>query len=1775
MDSQNVDAVWEMISGNLGSEENRATSTPNGDIQRKNRKSWFEKRKDSKFEIAIEKKTRRRSGKRKSEEEVETLLLTHFTNPPKIEFGKSKIGLKKSRTLRIKNPHEYPQTVKVERFPFKKNFSIDCDEVVVDAESTVLVTVEWCPENDGSFREMILFIVDNAYRLQAFVIGRCETPAEKKKLKGGLLGRRVKRPFSVVQTSNFANIAKSYSPQKETKKRKSVNRLIPAQDVSEGHTKEARISDGFIPPMVIPVEPDEQDENKNLGIENENSGKSGHRRSSTYRVPYIDVSPIKTVPDITPMKHEKKLVTVNTDDVPQKTTNSTECMPKTPSSTVCPVTTRTFVSPNSFLHDSLLSCKGTETQPAHSTVLPTPERCLVKEEPRSFVSPNSFNQAVNRVKKDVKPVQGKQSRTNSTRPLSRKDTVVKSSNIRTNVKDARASKPSTQSEKASKPAASGVKRSKFSLPQSKLVLTKKSKTALPKHPMPFASKNMYYDERWMEKQERGFTHWLNFLLTPTEEYQLSYNKTKVDAGKLFMETPSSKALLAPTKEVLSFRAYAATRRLNQLRRSACKLFQSDSVVHVIQKIEAEIDSQRLLIRKDRMVHADLGLKQGILDMLLSFNPLWLRIGLETIYGEIIPIQRNDDVYGLSRFIVTRLLGSPDIAQEYAHPTVPHLYKDGYAAAIARHTLKKFLLLVYFLDHAKTKHLINHDPCLFCKDSEYKNCKAMLVEFSRCYLAGEGDVTRHLGYLGYIVTHTQVPLDEFEYAVNNIATDLRDGVRLTKVVELLSSKIGLTKKLRAPAISRLQKVHNMEVVFNVLKEHGIDFTKHTSPIMPRDIVDGHRERTLRFLWTLILQYQVSVLLSEEQLKEEIEILQKSLKVRNQLSALQRYEQGLKGKRRESAEPELHTKSKILGLVLKWCRVVCAFYNIKIENFTVSFGDGRALCYLVHHYHPSLLPREAIKTRTMMSYHTESEQNNIGDSSLSESPEPFIVNEDPKLYEELLANEKENFKLLYEKVVVTYVTYLCARLLDIRHESRAARIIQLAWRRYVLRKSQRELEIKVKAAIVLQRAFRSYHARMIEVRRSSAAITIQSYWRRAQAIRKLRQLQWERDHHTQVMAANVIKHHLRGWCKRRQYQRLVRSTVLIQSLVRRYLTLKNLRKRHQAATAIQTYYLGYKLTRQTRREFSETRQAVCMIQRWYRDRLTERQAAREKAAVTVQAWWRMVVCRKVFIKRRTCAIVIQEHVRGFFCRQCFQRKKRAACYIQQKVRGMMEMRRERHGYMKLYKSCLFIQRKWRIFHQQKKALMIQSATRIQSWYRGCVTRKQYQQYRRAAIKIQGSIRGYLIRKQYRALQKATILVQHRYRAVRKMREVKSEYRDLRRGTVIAQSLWRGKTCRDSFIKQRKAAIIIQSYCRGQQQRKIYKQVMSQRDKAALTLQTFYRGMKQRRVFLVQKQAAVILQKRCRGYLARRWYKEMKQAATVLQIKWRERAKVQRARNTFLTQKRAALVLQSHVRKFLVMRQYRRLKRSAIYSQSLIRMKKVKKEYQAKRNAAVILQSRFRAVREGKKRRWQFLIKKGAAITIQMFYRAFKVRQCSSAIRIQANVRRFLAQTKFKRLKTAALTCQRLFRAKREMENCVECYRKVQDSVKSIQSWWRGVRCRRKYVQMKSAAILLQSRFRGIKQLRMYQMQKSSALVLQRHVRALIASERERRMYLQLRAACVCIQARWRGTKQRRKYRGIVNNVIKAQSYVRRFLVQNRYQKLKKATVTIQQRYRRSFS
>lgn len=49
---------------------------------------------------------------------------------------------------------------------------------------------------------------------------------------------------------------------------------------------------------------------------------------------------------------------------------------------------------------------------------------------------------------------------------------------------------------------------------------------------------------------------------------------------------------------------------------------------------------------------------------------------QTIFGELISLESNNDIMGLAMFILGRLLWNPDIATGFRHPKVPHLYRDG-------------------------------------------------------------------------------------------------------------------------------------------------------------------------------------------------------------------------------------------------------------------------------------------------------------------------------------------------------------------------------------------------------------------------------------------------------------------------------------------------------------------------------------------------------------------------------------------------------------------------------------------------------------------------------------------------------------------------------------------------------------------------------------------------------------------------------------------------------------------------------------------------------------------------------------------------------------------------------------------------------------------------------------------------------------------------------------------------------------------------------------------
>ena len=167
----------------------------------------------------------------------------------------------------------------------------------------------------------------------------------------------------------------------------------------------------------------------------------------------------------------------------------------------------------------------------------------------------------------------------------------------------------------------------------------------------------------------------------------------MDLGKLWSEAVKSRGIpAAPTKEALSLRAYSARCRLNRLRRKACRFYQRPECVAVVARLETAIDRGYLAIRKDRLTHADLGgcwvcvcvcvvmwlmyffpqnesvpfhsqlsfllsgLKQQMLQLLLCYNPLWLRVGMETVYGELLHLSGNNDITGITHYVITRYTG---------------------------------------------------------------------------------------------------------------------------------------------------------------------------------------------------------------------------------------------------------------------------------------------------------------------------------------------------------------------------------------------------------------------------------------------------------------------------------------------------------------------------------------------------------------------------------------------------------------------------------------------------------------------------------------------------------------------------------------------------------------------------------------------------------------------------------------------------------------------------------------------------------------------------------------------------------------------------------------------------------------------------------------------------------------------------------------------------------------------------------------------------------------
>ncbi|KAM5237781.1 abnormal spindle-like microcephaly-associated protein [Ctenodactylus gundi] len=1339
--------------------------------------------------------------------------------------------------------------------------------------------------------------------------------------------------------------------------------------------------------------------------------------------------------------------------------------------------------------------------------------------------------------------------------------------------------------------------------QSTLTFIKPLKTDIPRHPMPFAAKNMFYDERWKEKQEQGFTWWLNFILTP-DEFTVKTSISEVNAAALLLGVENQHKISvprAPTKDEMSLRAYTARCRLNRLRRTACCLFTSEKMVKAIKKLEIEIEAKRLMVRKDRHLWKDVGERQKVLNWLLSYNPLWLRIGLETVYGELIPLEDNSDVPGLAVFILSRLLWNPDIAAEYRHPSVPHLYRDGHEEALSKFTLKKLLLLVCFLDHAKISRLIDHDPCLFCKDAEFKTSKEILLAFSRDFLSGEGDLSRHLSLLGLPVSHVQTPFDEFDFAVTNIAVDLQCGVRLVRAMELLTQNWNLSKKLRIPAISRLQKIHNVDIVLQILRSRGIELSdEHGNAILSKDIVDRHREKTLGLLWKIVFAFQVDISLNLDELKEEINFLKQMHNIKKTSVLLCHCDTVINKKKDKRNSVCFDQYGESVKLLMDWVNAVCAFYNKKVDNFTVSFSDGRVLCYLIHHYHPCYVPFDAIcqcTTQTVECTQTGTVVLNSSSESDDSSLDVFKVfdhENTSELHKELLENEKKNFHLVRsavrdlggipamihhsdmsntipdEKVVITYLSFLCARLLDLRKEIRAARLIQTTWRKYKVKKDLKYHQERDKAARIIQSAVLSFLAKQRLKTEANAALIIQKYWRRVLAQRKLLMLKKDKLEKVHNKSASVIQGYWRRYSTRKRFLKLKYYSVILQSRIRMIMAVKSYKRYLRAIVVIQQHWHAYLRRKQDQQRYKMLKSSALIIQsrfrRWKRRKMQlkikavvtlqrafrewhSRKQAKERSVIVIQSWYRRHKELQKYIHIRSCIIIIQRRFRCFQAQKLYKRKRESILTIQRYYKAYLRGRTERTDFLQKRAAVIRLQAAFRRMRARRLHRQIRAACVLQSCWRMRQDRRQFLNLKKVIIKLQAHIRKHQQLQKYRRMKRAAIVIQTRFRAFILARKTLTSYRKIRSAVIILQSAFRGMQARKKSLHILTSIIKIQSYCRGYIFRKMFLSLKN----ATVMLQSIVKMKQTRERYLKLRAAALFIQQ---------WYRSSKVAA--------------QKRKEYLQTRDSCVRLQAFVRGYLVRKQMRLQRKAATSLQSYFRMRRRRQHYLKMYSAVVVIQNYYRAHKAQVNQRKNFLQVKRATTCLQAAYRGYKVRriirqQSIAALKIQTAFRGYSKRVRYQSVIQSTVKIQRWYRERRTVYAARTQFLTTRAAVISIQSAYRGWNVRKKVERERQAAVKIQSAFRKAKAQKQFRLVRRATLVIQQRLRACMAGKKQRMEYMALRHTAVILQSVWKGRTLRRQIQRQHQCAVTIQACYRMHVQRKRWKIMRKAVLLIQTYYR----
>lgn len=923
-----------------------------------------------------------------------------------------------------------------------------------------------------------------------------------------------------------------------------------------------------------------------------------------------------------------------------------------------------------------------------------------------------------------------------------------------------------------------------------------------------------------ESEESMFTNWLNQLLCPIDE---------------------------STAETGAFHVLVLQQKLSKIRIKARQVLRSVD----FDPLRGHILKGNLKLRQDNDVSANLGCRKQLIELLFSYSPQWLRLGLETVFSAVFTAT---DRNLMRKFIVSNVVQDNDILNKYTHGKckVPSgSFEASYRDELRTVVLFRILSLVCFLDVAKREQVLERP--LFHAKAKLKSTKKLLFQFCCDFMKGEGNIVKHLTRLGLEVLVEQSAKEELDFQITNIKVDLCDGIRLTRLAEILSGATLITK-LRLPVVSRLQKFHNVKLALNNLK--GIP-----DSILAHHIVDGHRPQVLRFLWSVVAYYCLPSLLSKDAVVAEIQRIRRI-------------------RQKEVAE---YACDRLESALLEWSQLICSLYNFEVRNLDQSFSDGKAVCYLIHYYHPDFIHLNNVRNKQRVWKFAEEGMSLLGGIPV------FIP--DAK-----------------EEPVTLCLSFLCSRMIETRKQVVATQSIQCIFRLYQAKKLRKK---KVAAASKILHCWRLYKHQYYKnqaLRFAEPVRTIEhylvKYWQNLKANLCKKKEQYGQN----TIAANQIQ----SFARSALFRQRLESAILQRAAIRRIQTNFRgyqarkfyvlLRKRHEAANLIQCAFI----------------------------QLLETQARRKEAAVVIQSYWRRFNEQMNLAVAFLDIIDIQRCLRGFLGRQRRDGLLHRVVRLQAIARQLLAI---------TYVGRLRVNR-----NKRSAAMVIQAAFRREQAIAKVYTRRNQ---RRASILLQSQWRGRVARQALFELKatfedkQAAIKIEKFARVFLSKKIFWRLYKQKTESNAATrvQVLWRAVLAKKLASQLRQevtrqlSTIVIQSFCRMSLARFILEKLKRKhlRNVSAVVLQTQWRAHYGKYRFLTTLSAITKMQAIIRARSQRNLYWTILHFLERIQCNWRAAI----ARKTLAQSVRAAVSIQAFARRIISAACVQRKVFAVVKVQSVVRV------------------------------------------------------------------------------------------------------------------------------------------------------------------------------------------------------------------------------------------------